>query len=243
MRLSISEMAKLCGVSVRTLHYYDQIGLLPPARVTAAGYRLYDDAALQRLYIILLFRKLQFPLREIRAILDAPRFDPADALKQQIRLLELQRQHLDALIAEARQIQIKGVTEMSFQSLDETKLREYAAEAKRRWGETDAYREYEQRSGNLDKAQQNERDSGLMQLFVEFGALRSLPPQSPQAQSQARKLQDYITAHYYTCTKPILSGLGQMYAAGGEMTANIDAAGGKGTGAFVQKVLEIYCAE
>ena len=113
---------------------------------------------------------------------------------------------------------------MSFQSLDETKLREYDAEAKRRWGETDAYREYEQRSGNLDKAQQNERDSGLMQLFVEFGALRSLPPQSPQAQSQARKLQDYITAHYYTCTKPILSGLGQMYAAGGEMTANIDAA-------------------
>lgn len=240
---TVKEVSALSGVSVRTLHYYDQIGLLPPARVTAAGYRLYDDAALQRLYTILLFRKLQFPLREIRAILDAPRFDPADALKQQIRLLELQRQHLDALIAEARQIQIKGVTEMSFQSLDETKLREYAAEAKRRWGETDAYREYEQRSGNLDKAQQNERDSGLMQLFVEFGALRGLPPQSPQAQAQARKLQDYITAHYYTCTKPILSGLGQMYAAGGEMTANIDAAGGEGTGAFVQQVLEIYCAE
>lgn len=239
---TVKEVSALSGVSVRTLHYYDQIGLLPPTRVTAAGYRLYDDTALRRLYTILLFRRLQFPLREIRDILDAPRFDPADALEQQIHLLELQRRQLDGLIAEARQIQQKGVTEMSFQSLDETKLREYAEEAKRRWGSTDAYREYEQRA-KASGAQQNQRDEGLMQLFVEFGALRALPPESPEAQAQAQKLQAYITDHYYTCTRPILNGLGQMYAAGGEMTANIDAAGGEGTGAFVQKVLEVYCAE
>ncbi|MGN0706996.1 MAG: MerR family transcriptional regulator [Faecalibacterium sp.] len=240
---TVKEISALSGVSVRTLHYYDEIGLLPPTRVTAAGYRLYDEKALQRLFTILLFRKLQFPLRQIKAILDAPRFDPAQALEQQIDLLELKRQQLDALIAEARQIQKKGVTEMSFQRLNETKLQEYAEEARHRWGQTEAYQEYEQRTKTQSKDQQTQRDSGLMQLFVEFGALRTLPPQSKEAQAQAKKLQEYLTAHYYTCTKDILNGLGQMYAAGGEMTANIDAAGGKGTGAFVQKVLEIYCAE
>ena len=240
---TVKEVSALSGVSVRTLHYYDQIGLLPPTRVTAAGYRLYDEAALQRLYTILLFRKLQFPLREIQAILDAPRFDPAQALEQQIELLEQQKIRLEELIAEARQIKNQGGSFMSFSHLNDTELKQYAAEARRRWGETDVYREYEQRAQGMTAPQMEERNRGLMELFVEFGAMRQLPPESAEAQAQAAKLQAYLTDHYYTCTKPILNGLGQMYAAGGKMTENIDAAGGPGTGAFVQKVLELYCSE
>ena len=111
---TVKEVSLLTGVSVRTLHHYDAIGLLKPTRVTEAGYRLYDDTALGRLQTILLFRQLQFPLKEIRDILDSPDFDPMEALTQQIHLLELQRQHLDNLISHARKIQTTGVTLMDF---------------------------------------------------------------------------------------------------------------------------------
>lgn len=105
--MSVHEVAEFTGITARTLHYYDEIGLLKPAKVTDAGYRLYDDTALCRLQNILLFRELEFPLKEIRTILDSPDFDPAEAIAQQIRLLELQYQHLGELIAFAREIQKK----------------------------------------------------------------------------------------------------------------------------------------
>ncbi len=88
--LTVNEVSKLTGVSVRSLHHYDAIGLLKPAKVTEAGYRLYSDDELARLQNILLFRELQFPLKQIRTILDSPDFDRREALAQQIRLLELQ---------------------------------------------------------------------------------------------------------------------------------------------------------
>ena len=85
--MSVHEVAALTDITARTLHYYDEIGLLKPAKVTEAGYRMYDDAALGRLQNILLFRELEFPLKEIKAILDSPDFDPSEAIAQQIRLL------------------------------------------------------------------------------------------------------------------------------------------------------------
>ena len=109
---TVKEVSRISGVSVRTLHHYDAIGLLKPARVTEAGYRLYDEKALERLQTILLFREFEFPLKEIRDILDSPDFDPLQALDAQIHLLELKRKHLDAVIAYARQIQKTGVIHM-----------------------------------------------------------------------------------------------------------------------------------
>ncbi len=100
---TVKEVSKITGVSVRTLHHYDAIGLLKPTKVTEAGYRLYDDTALSRLQNILLFRELQFPLKEIKAILDSPDFDPSEAISQQIGLLELQYKHIGELIALAFQ--------------------------------------------------------------------------------------------------------------------------------------------
>ena len=100
--MTVHEVSELTGVSVRALHHYDQLGLLKPAEVTEAGYRLYDEDSLTRLQSILLFRELQFPLKDIGAILDSPSFDRNKALDQQIRLLELQKEHLDNLIDLAR---------------------------------------------------------------------------------------------------------------------------------------------
>ena len=95
--MTVKEASRLTGISIRTLQYYDKLGLLPAMR-TESGYRLYDDAALERLQQILLFRELEFPLRDIRTILDNPNFDRRKALRQQIELLTLKKQHLEDLI-------------------------------------------------------------------------------------------------------------------------------------------------
>ena len=238
---TVKEVSKLTGVSVRTLHHYDAIGLLKPAQVTQAGYRLYDDAALARLQTILLLRTLQFPLKEIREILDRPGFDPADALAQQIELLELQRKHLDGLIAHARRIQSTVVMHMDFSAFDTTEMDRYAAEARAKWGKTDAYREYEAKTAGQTPAQMQDTGDILMDIFAKLGTIRHLSPASPEAQALIAQLQSFITAHYYTCTRQILRGLGQMYIAGDSMTENIDKAGGPGTAQFAYQAIEIYC--
>ena len=238
---TVKEVSLLTGVSVRTLHHYDAIGLLKPTRVTEAGYRLYDDTALGRLQTILLFRQLQFPLKEIRDILDSPDFDPMEALTQQIHLLELQRQHLDNLISHARKIQTTGVFSMDFSTFDTTELEQYTAEAKARWGKTRAWQEYEEKAAGQTDEQKRSAGDGLMDIFAQFGRIRNLAPESQEAQALVAQLQDFITRNYYTCTKPILQGLGQIYIAGDSMTENIDKVGGEGTAQFAHDAIEIYC--
>lgn len=238
---TVKQVSRISGISVRTLHHYDAIGLLKPTRVTESGYRLYDEAALRRLQMILLFRELQFPLKEIRAILDHPGFDPVDALDQQIRLLELQRDHLNELISHAKMIQTTGVISMDFSPFDRSELDTYAAQAKQAWGQTDAYREYEKKTAGQSPAQLHISGEALMSIFAEFGTIRNASPASEAAQVLVAKLQHFITEHYYTCTRQILRGLGQMYIAGDSMTENIDKAGGTGTAAFVHAAIEIYC--
>ena len=238
---TVKQVSQVSGVSVRTLHHYDAIGLLKPTRVTEAGYRLYDDTALGRLQTILLFRQLQFPLKEIRDILDSPDFDPMEALTQQIHLLELQRQQLDNLISHARKIQTTGVFSMDFSTFDTTELDQYTAEAKARWGKTKAWQEYEQKAAGQTAEQKQSTGDALMDIFARFGKIRHLSPESQEAQELVASLQDFITRHYYTCTKPILQGLGQLYIAGDSMTENIDKAGGEGTAQFAHDAIEIFC--
>ena len=238
---TVKEVSQLTGVSVRTLHHYDAIGLLNPTKVTDSGYRLYDDTALRRLNAILLFRELEFPLKEIRQILDSPGFDPISALADQIRLLELKREHLDRVIAHARAIQAKGVMELNFKPYDTSEQDRYAAEAKERWGNTDPYREYEKKG----KSRQENQSAGdaMMDIFREMGRIREQSPASAEAQALVKKLQDHITANYYTCTKSILRGLGQMYTADDRFRENIDKAGGEGPADFAGKAIAIYTAE
>lgn len=238
---TVKEVSLFTGVSVRTLHHYDAISLLKPTRVTEAGYRLYDDEALSRLQTILLFRQLQFPLKEIRDILDSPGFDPMEALTQQIHLLELQRQQLDNLISHARKIQTTGVFSMDFSTFDTTELDQYTAEAKAKWGKTKAWQEYEQKSADQTAEQMQSTGDALMDIFAQFGKIRQLAPESEEAQALVASLQNFITQHYYTCTKPILQGLGQLYIAGDSMTDNIDKAGGEGTAQFAHDAIEVYC--
>ncbi|MGN0267437.1 MAG: MerR family transcriptional regulator [Lachnospiraceae bacterium] len=240
--MTVHEVSKITGVSIRALHHYDNIGLLPATDLTEAGYRLYDDAALERLQIILLFRELEFPLKDIKKILDSPDFDREKALEQQIQLLELRREHLQNLIELARGIKTIGVKNMSFDAFDTKKIDEYAEQAKASWGQTDAYKEYEKKSEGRTKETQQKLNVEMMDIFREFGEIRNQAPGSAAAISLAKKLQDHITANYYTCTDEILSSLGAMYAAGGDFTENIDKVGGEGTAEFAQKAIEAMIA-
>lgn len=238
---TVNEVSKLSGISIRTLHYYDQIGLLPPTDIAENGYRLYDDTAMERLQEILLFRELEFPLGDIQQILQSPDFDRNKALTQQIALLTLKKEHLENLITFASGLKLTGGKTMDFKAFDTHKLDEYAKEAKKQWGQTPAYQEFEKKSKGRSKQQEQEITENMMKIFTEFGSLMALPASEPSVQAQVKVLQDYITAYFYQCTPEILFSLGQMYGCGGEFTENIDAAGGAGCGKFVQEAIAIYC--
>ena len=240
--MTVNEVSKLTGVSIRTLQYYDKIGLLHPAEYTEAGYRLYDDTALERLQQILLFKELEFPLKDIEKILKSPDFDRGKAIRQQIELLTLKKEHLEKLIDFARELQKTGGNKtMDFSAFDTKKMNEYAAKAKAEWGDTAAYKEYEANSNNRSKEKENELWKNMMGIFKEFGNIKSSNPESEDAQTLVQKLQDYITDNFYKCTNEILSGLGKMYSSGGDFTKNIDAAAGEGTAEFASKAIAVYC--
>ena len=242
--MTVHEVSKLTGVSVRALHHYDQLGLLKPAAVTEAGYRLYDEDSLTRLQSILLFRELQFPLKDIGAILDSPTFDRNRALDQQIHLLELQKEHIDNLIDLAKGIKGIGVKPLTdFRAFDTRKIDDYAREAKASWGQTKEWKEYEEKSRSRTREEGNALAMGMMDIFREFGAIRDTDPASSEAQALVNKLQGYITEHFYTCSDQILYSLSRMYDGGGSMTENIDKVGGSGTGAFAAKAIAIHCGK
>ena len=239
--MTVNEVSKLTGVSIRTLQYYDTIGLLPPTEYTEAGYRLYDDTAMERLQQILLFRELEFPLKEIRRIIDSPDFNRNKALEQQMKLLTMKKEHLEGLISFARKIKETGVNKMDFQVFNTTKMDEYTKKAKEQWGQTAEYKEYEEKTSKQSLEAQKQALQNFMLIFVEFGKMMDKKPEDSDVQLKVKEFQDYITDHFYKCSNEILKGLGEMYVSGGEFTENIDKAARDGTAVFVAKAIDIYC--
>ncbi len=239
--MTVHEVSRLAGVSIRTLQYYDKIGLLHPTGYTDAGYRLYDDTALERLQHILLFRELQFSLKDIRMIINSPDFDRNKALEQQIELLMLKKEHLDNLINFALGIKMLGVRHMDFKAFDRSKLDEYSRQAKELYGNTPEYKEMKEKMKNRTEEEDHIMADRFMLFFKEAGEIKNTDPASPEAQDLVKRIQDFITENLYTCTDKILSGLGKMYSGGGEFTENIDAYGGAGTAEFVDQAIQIYC--
>lgn len=237
---TVNEVSKLTGVSIRTLQYYDKIGLLSPSQRTEAGYRLYDDTAIERLQQILLFRELEFSLDEIRDILDSPNFDREKALDQQIELLTLKKQRLESIIGLAREIRDKGEKNMDFKVFDNNQIEEYTARAKAEWGGTKEYAEYEKKSMARSAQEETAIGNELMSVFAEFGTLRGKAVNSEDVMNQVKKLQSVITKNYYNCTDEMLMSLGQIYTTD-EFRQNIDSAGGEGTADFVSCAISEYC--
>ncbi len=238
---TVKDVSKLTGVSVRTLHYYDAIGLLTPTKVTDAGYRMYDDTALSRLQSILLFRELQFPLKEIKEFLDSPDFNQEETIAQQIKLLELQYKHIGELISFAREIQTKGVKTLNFEVFDTNEIEQYKAEVKSKWGNSKAYQEYEQRVVSHSEHNDSKFVNEIMSLFTDLGAMKQLPPTDKAVQEKIAALQAYINENFYTCSNDILKELGEMYVCDDRFKKNIDRFGGEGTAKFVREAIFVYC--
>lgn len=245
MKLHIREFAKLTGVSVRTLHYYDEIGLLRPSFVDEQnGYRYYDENTLCRMQEILFYRELQFSLKEIRMILSSPDYDKKNALAEQKHLLTLKKERLERLIS-ALDGAMKG-EKISMDIFDnsefEAKREEYAKEAKEKWGSTAAYKESAEKTAGYSADKWIKVNSAMDEIIAEFAeCLRNgFAPDSKEAQELVKRWRDFITDNYYTCTKEILAGLAEMYVSDERFMKNIDRHG-DGTARFMSNAIKVYC--
>lgn len=245
MNYQIKEFAKLTGVSVRTLHYYDEIKLLEPAFVDEQnGYRFYDEKSLERMQEILFYRELDFSLKSISEILTSPNYNKHAALEKQKKLLILKKDRLEKIISAIDNAAKGEIFDMNvFDNSDFISERnKYAAEAKEKWGKTAAYKEYEKKSSAYSKEKYNELNSAMSDIFGEFAECFRSGEKAYDANVQAlvKKLQDFITENYYRCTDDILAGLGKMYIADERFKANIDSHG-SGTAEFVSAAIDAYC--
>lgn len=237
MKMQIKEFAELTGVSVRTLHYYDEIGLLKPSEVDAQnGYRFYDEKSMERMQEIIFYRELDFSLKTIAQILSSPDYDKQQALSRQRQLLLAKKERLERLIDALDGLE-KGEGFMKTNNDYEALKNKYAKEVKQRWGDTDAYKESESRNTDFSKAA-----ALLDAVFEEFAELNrsGISPSDEPAKVQVEKLQQCITDNFYTCTNEILAGLGQMYIADERFKTNIDKHG-EGTAEYVSQCIESYC--
>ncbi len=243
MEYPVKQLSSLSGVSVRTLHYYDQIGLLRPGRRTDSGYRLYGEAELARLQQILFLRELQLPLATIRNMLDDPSFDQHQALRTHRYLLQLQRDRLNNLLMLAERLE-KGENVMDLQTFHNSELeraqQEYRQEAENRWGGTEAYRESVRREKARTPEQRAREKAQTTQIFRNMAALMDRNPEDPAVQAVVARWQAFITRTYYPCSRQILAGLGQMYQEDPRFAAAFEQVK-TGLASFFARAIAHYC--
>ena len=230
MSYTVGDLAKFAGVTVRTLHHYDEVGLLSPSSRTAAGYRLYADADLERLQRILCYRELGFGLDDIAAILDDPRTDPIDHLRRQHTLLTQRIGRLEQMVAavektmEARKMGISLNPEEMFEVFGDDDPTQYAEEVEQRWGDTDAYKQSQRRTASYTKddwlrikAEGAEATQRLAEALAS-GA----PPDSEQAMAAAEAHRLQIDRWFYETSYDMHRNLGDMYIADPRFTATYE---------------------
>ena len=242
MRYSVSQAARLAGVSVRTLRWYDEIGLLKPSEVTPAGYRFYDDEAMAVLQQILFYRELGVPLEQIGRILSAPDHDRAEALRKHRTLLLLKRHRLDDMLRLVDKT--IGGTMMYDERPRPTRTdweavkAQYAQEAAERWGNTEAFLESREKHKDYTPEQEAAINAEMEEIFTAFGACGD--PAGPEAQALVRRWQDHITQYHYNCTDSILACLGQSYVGDPRFKENLDKYG-PGTAQKMSDAIAAYC--
>lgn len=237
-RMTISEMSARTGVSAKTLRYYDALGLLKPAQVTEAGYRLYDESSLERLQMIRLFREMEFPLKTIGEILNQPDFERNRTLEMQIERLETKKAHLENVIALARGIHGMGVKCVNVSNLDLNNMDEHVGKVKAFCENDDDWNKMTARHRSPEM--ETEENAFLTAFFEAMGKLRPLDPSDVRVQARVEDFRQFLNEHFYPCDARMLGRLGKMCAGAGVLSENIDAAGDDGTAAFVADAIEAY---
>ncbi len=241
---TVQQLARLAGVSVRTLHHYDQLGLLRPSARTAAGYRLYREPELLRLQQILFFKELDLPLREIQDLLDAPGFDPVRALKEHRRTLQERARRLERLLKTIDRtiLRMEGRMELSDAELYEGfapgQGERYRAEAAERWGE-ERVAESERRVRKMSKAQWNRVKQEGNEVTLRLAALMGRKPGDPEVQRAVAAHHAWIE-HFYPAPAEVYRGLAQLYVEHPEFEAFYERVK-PGLAAFMKAAMDYYC--
>ncbi|MCC7432787.1 MerR family transcriptional regulator [Candidatus Peregrinibacteria bacterium] len=245
MNYTVQQLADLAGVSVRTLHHYDQIDLLKPQRLESNGYRSYGEKELLKLQQILFFRELEFPLEEIAKIIEAPGFDMRAALADQRKLIELKKKRLTGLINTIDKTldKLNQKDTMEDQELygnfDSEEMDKYAAEAKQRWGNTDAYKQSQERVKKMGKAGLKKAMEAGEALCRELAAVMDLDPTDDKVQALIARHYDGLR-NFYEPNLEIYRGLAEMYVADVRFTAYYEKFA-PGLATFLSRGMMIYC--
>lgn len=244
MNYTVKIVADLASVSVRTLHHYDEIGLLKPTDLSPSGYRLYSDTDLERLQQILFFKELGFKLQEIKKILDSPGYDREQALLSHKQLLIQKKERLEKLIQSVNNTlnTIKGGITMSnkemFAGFDESKIEEYKKEVREKYGDEIAD-ECEQKTANYTKADWKSIQGEADAIYDEIADLMDQGPADPQIQELMGKFFQHINDNFYVCTPEVFRGLGEMYVCDERFTAFYENRK-TGMATFMRDAMKIY---
>ena len=244
----INEVSKLTGVSIRMLHHYDKIGLLSPSKRTDSNYRMYNDNDISRLYQILLFKELEFPLQDIKQILDNKDFDREEALKVQRNLIFKKKKRLEHILESIDDtIENLGGETMgknNFKAFDYEEVKKhqekYKEEVEKRYGKSDAYKESQEKTSKYSKNDWENIMEDASLIYEELAKLIDKDPADKDVQELVGKWRQYITDNYYNCTIQIFRGLALMYVGDERFTKNIDKYG-EGLAQFMSDAMNIYC--
>ena len=250
MELKIKEAAEAAGVSVRTLHHYDQIGLLQPEKIHENGYRKYSESDMDKLQQIMFFRELDFKLSDIKRILEDPGFDRLGALQAQHELLKKKHERLDSIIATLEKSIISAKEEVimsnkeKFSAFDMTEIeahkKKYAEEVREKFGKSDTWLESNKKTSSYKKSDWKRIMENQNEIFTEIAGLMYQDPNSADVQNAVEKWRQHISDNYYNCTIEIFSGLGEMYTTDERFKTNIDKTA-TGLADFLSKAIKIYC--
>ncbi|MBD5637867.1 MerR family transcriptional regulator [Clostridium botulinum] len=250
MHYKVKEVADMAGISVRMLHHYDKIGLLKPDSINSAGYRIYTNENLDRLQQILFFKELNFPLQEIKIILDSPTFNRKEALKTHRQLLLEKKIRLEKIIQSVDKTidNIEGGIKMDKKEVlrvfDITQIEEhqkkYSREVKEKYGNTSAYKESNEKTSKYTK----EDWSNIMKdwdiIYKKLASLMDKAPASSEVQEAIHQFRQHISKNFYDCTPEIFKGLGEIYVNDERFTDNIDKYK-VGLSKFLREAINVYC--
>lgn len=245
--MTVHEVAKLTGITNRTLHYYDEIGLLRPSIVTETKYRIYTEEDLGRLQEILFFKEIGFSLNEIKMLIASPIYNREEALKKHLKILELKRKRIDRLI-DLVNATLVGKNNYSFEAFSNHEILETQAQFRKeiieRWGETAEYQYFFDLFSEHTERERADKWNDLVtqsqSLFERLAEFVSLSPTLPKVQELVQEWQEYISENFYPCSCKMLSHLGELYVSDDRFSTYIDRFG-SGLSVFFNKAIQHYC--
>ena len=245
MKYTVKQLADLAGISIRTLHHYDEVGVLKPSFVAENGYRYYEEPEMLKLQQILFFKELEFSLEDILDMLNAPDFDVAKAMEDHKKLLELKRDRLTNLISNVedtiKTLHDKGNmnTQNLFASFADDQIEAYKAEAKQRWGHTDAYQQSMERTKHWTKQDSKNATQGWKDLTQQLADTMDQGFDSPEFQELMEKQYQSIQ-QFYDCSLEMFRNLSDMYVEDPRFRENYEKFR-PGLAKFMQKAIHYYC--